>query len=165
MSRLLIAHDIPGRLRLRLPVTATTEELPSAILREPGVTACRWSARTRSLLVLYRPDDTDAASLGEAVARLSGAEQAEEPAGVTPPPAEAGAAINLGLREAARVLDERVQRVTRGSLGLGSLLPLALMGWAVTELVRGRTAPLAWSSALWYAHGLYRDYSLPAPRD
>jgi hypothetical protein len=23
-------------------------------------------------------------------------------------------------------------------------------------------APLAWSTALWYAHGLFRDYSLPA---
>ena len=27
---------------------------------------------------------------------------------------------------------------------------------------RGRAAPLSWSSALWYAHGLFRDYNLPA---
>ena len=33
--------------------------------------------------------------------------------------------------------------------------------WAARELLRGRTAPLAWSSALWYAHGLFRDYALP----
>ena len=39
------------------------------------------------------------------------------------------------------------------------------MGWALIEVVRGRTGPLAWSTALWYAHGLYRDYSLPPTRD
>jgi hypothetical protein len=50
-------------------------------------------------------------------------------------------------------------------MGLGGLLPLALGGWAVAELVRGRTGPLAWSTALWYAHGLYRDYSIPPSRD
>ncbi|MGH7348907.1 MAG: hypothetical protein ACREI6_02745, partial [Candidatus Rokuibacteriota bacterium] len=80
-------------------------------------------------------------------------------------PVEAGAALTVSLRDAARVLDDRVQRVTRGTVGLGGLLPLALMSWALIEIVRGRTGPLAWSTALWYAHGLYRDYSLPAPRD
>ena len=28
-------------------------------------------------------------------------------------------------------------------------------------LLRGRTGPIAWSTALWYAHGLFRDYALP----
>ena len=78
---------------------------------------------------------------------------------------EPGAALAAGLSEAARELDDRVQRATRGTVGLAGLLPLALAGWAVAELVRGRTGPLAWSSALWYAHGLYRDYSVPTPRD
>ena len=47
-----------------------------------------------------------------------------------------------------RVLDERVQRVTRCSVGLAGMLPVALVGWAVVELVRWRTGPLAWSTAL-----------------
>jgi hypothetical protein len=76
---------------------------------------------------------------------------------------EPGAALAAGLAEAGRVLDDRVQRATRGTVGLAGLLPLALAGWAVAELVRGRTGPLAWSSALWYAHGLYRDYSVSVP--
>ena len=59
-------------------------------------------------------------------------------------------------------LNEEVRRRTRGTLTLGSLLPVALGAWAVLELVRGRAAPLAWSSALWYAHGLFRDYNTPA---
>ncbi|HKW93522.1 MAG TPA: hypothetical protein VJX92_16625, partial [Methylomirabilota bacterium] len=73
MSELLIVHDIPGRLRLRVPSAAAPADLPGTILQEPGVTGCRWSPRTRSLLVLYRPEAVDAATLTEAVARRTGA--------------------------------------------------------------------------------------------
>jgi hypothetical protein len=58
--------------------------------------------------------------------------------------------------------------VTRGSGGLltlGALIPLALTAWAAREVLRGRTGPLAWSTALWYAHGLFRDYNVSAPGD
>jgi hypothetical protein len=58
-----------------------------------------------------------------------------------------------------------VRQVSRGTLGLATLLPAALIGWALVEVLRGRTGPLTWSTALWYAHGLYRDYSLPTSRD
>ena len=165
MSRLLVAHDIPGRLRLRLPAAAATGDLCGAMLREAGVVGCRWSERTRSLLVLYRPEAVDASTLADAVARHTGTEREADAVGPGPPPGEPGAALAAGLRDAARVVDERVQRVTRGTVGLGSLLPVALMGWALAEVVRGRTGPLAWSTALWYAHGLYRDYSAPTTHD
>ena len=62
-------------------------------------------------------------------------------------------------------VDQRVQRTTRGLVGLGTLLPVVLATWALAEVVRGRAAPLSWSSALWYAHGLFRDYQVPAARD
>lgn len=52
MSELLIVHDIPGRLRLRLPPTAAADGLPAAMLERAGVTDCTWSPRTRSLLLL-----------------------------------------------------------------------------------------------------------------
>jgi hypothetical protein len=60
--------------------------------------------------------------------------------------------------------NQRVVAATRGTLDIASSIPLLLVGWAALELVRGRTAPLAWSSALWYAHGLFRDYNLPDSR-
>jgi hypothetical protein len=44
-------------------------------------------------------------------------------------------------------------------------VPLALTIWAGREILRGHAAPLAWSSALWYAHGLFRDYSVPSRED
>lgn len=167
MSELLIVHDIPGRLRLRLSAGVAADGLAEAVRREPGVVGCTWSPRTRGLLVLYRAEVTDATAVAGAVARLCGAEAPAAGAdpGHQPIVGEPGVALAAGLRAAARVLDARVQRATRGAVGLAGLLPLALAGWAVGELVRGRTGPLAWSTALWYAHGLYRDYSIPPSRD
>lgn len=167
MSELRVVHSTPGRLRIRVPPAVTTGDLAAAVLSEPGVVGSRWSVRTRSLLVLYRPDAVDADALTDTVARLTGArrEPASNGRDHGPVSAEPGATLTGGLRDTARVLDQRVQRATRGALGLGSLVPVALIGWAMIEVVRGRTGPLAWSTALWYAHGLYRDYSLPPPRD
>lgn len=167
MIELRVVHSTPGRLRIRVPPAATTGDLAAAVLGEPGVVGSRWSARTRSLLVLYRPDAADADALTDTVARLTGTRREPASSGRDHEPVSAasGATLTGGLRDTARVLDERVQRATRGALGLGSLLPVALIGWALIEVVRGRTGPLAWSTALWYAHGLYRDYSLPPTRD
>ena len=58
-------------------------------------------------------------------------------------------------------LNARVGRATRGRLDLGVLVPLALAIWAVRQLLRSEVPPLSWSSALWYAQDLFRDY---APR-
>jgi hypothetical protein len=58
-------------------------------------------------------------------------------------------------------LNAGVGRVTGGVLDLRTLLPLALAAWGLGEIVRGRAGAMAWSTALWYAHGLFRDYNLP----
>lgn len=166
MTQLLVVHSIPGRMRLRVPADGATEGLAEAILREPGVVGSSWSPRTRSLLVRYGPDQADAATIVDTVARLTGAEIADrDVAGPAVEAGDPGRALGAGLGDAARVLDERVQQLTRGTIGLAGLLPAALIGWALAEVVRGRTGPLTWSTALWYAHGLYRDYSAPPSRD
>ena len=167
MSAPVIVHDVPGRLRVRLPAEAAGAGVAEAMRQEPGVVDCTWSPRTRGLLVRYRADESDGATLAAAVARRAGTEVPRHGAGAGADRADGapGATLETGLREAARTLDAGVQRATRGAVGLSGLVPLALVGWALAELVRGRGAPLAWSSALWYAHGLYRDYAAPPPQD
>jgi len=167
MSELRVVHSTPGRLRVRIPPVRTTGDVAAAVLSEPGVVASRWSVRTRSLLVLYRPDAVDPDALTDTIARLTGTHPPAASNGRDHGPVSAapGAALSDGLRETARALDQCVQRATRGALGVGGLLSTVLIGWALLEVVRGRTGPLAWSTALWYAHGLYRDYSLPPTRD
>jgi Heavy metal associated domain 2 len=156
---LAVVHDIPGRLRLRLPRGTTTAELAAVVGRQPGVIECRWAARTRSLLIQYQPGVTSPSALVEAVAAHSGAapepRPGPAPAPVSRPPL--ARAIATSLAE----LDQGVARATRGALDLRLLFPLALAGWALREILRGQAGALAWSSALWYAHGLFRDYNLP----
>ena len=165
MSELRVVHSSPGRLRVRIPPAVPAEDLAAAVLQEDGVVGSRWSVRTRSLLVLYRPDAADADTLTETVARLTGTRREPASNGHAPVSVEPGSTLTGGLRDAARLVDQRVQQTTRGALGLAGLVPAALISWALIEVVRGRTGPLAWSTALWYAHGLYRDYSLPPTRD
>src|SRR5438874_6105634 len=166
MSALRVAHDIPGRLRLRLPVDVSVEGLIDAVAAQPGVQACTWSPRTRSLLVVYRPGSVTAAGILETIAHHTSLSVALDGASseASKPPAR-GHALAHGVRDAARDLDHRVRRVTRGVVGLGGLLPTLLVFWAVGEVVRGRVRPLAWTSALWYAHGLFRDYVVERPQD
>ena len=168
MNALHVAHEIPGRLRLRLPPGAPSDGLTAAVSAVPGVIGCTWSPRTRSLLVLSDPQHADRGAIVEAVARLTGLERPVESTNgspATPVRPEPGTLLATGVREILGEVDHRVQRASRGLVGLGMLLPLALTTWALTEVVRGRAAPLAWSSALWYAHGLFRDYQVPATQD
>jgi hypothetical protein len=166
MISALVVHDIPGRLRLRLPPGAATEGLHGAVTAVPGVRACAWSPRTRSLLVVYDPEQTDREAIAEAVAHAGGLNVALAPdTRPAMPAADSGGPLALGVRRLFGEVDQRVQRASRGLVGLGGLFPVALTAWALTEVVRGRAAPLAWSSALWYAHGLFRDYQVPATRE
>jgi hypothetical protein len=168
MNGLRIIHNIPGRLRLRLPVAAETDGLTEAIEAKSGVTDCRWSPRTRSLLVRYEPARVSAAELAASVAQHVGlaippvtVERRESLA----TRAQAVSSLATGVKAAVVEIDERVQRATRGVVGLSGLLAASLTAWALGEIVRGRTRPIAWSTALWYAHGLFRDYTSPPPRE
>ena len=156
-----IAHDSPGRLRLRVPRGARVEGLPGHVAGLEGVIGCDWSPHTRSLLIRYDPAAQSPGALVEAVADHGGVTasppRAERMLG---PPRDQVAADAVTGTVAA--LDGQVRRVTRGAFGLRTLLPLGLAAWAVSEVVRGRARPLAWTSALWYAHGLLRDYTGPA---
>jgi hypothetical protein len=169
MSALLVAHDIPGRLRLRLPPGVPAEELSAAIGALPSVISHTWSPRTHSLLVLYDPQQGDRDAIIETVARVTGFDVSPESATNGHAPAlarpEPGALLAQGVRQLFGELDQRVQHASRGLIGLGGLFPVGLTAWAFAEVVRGRVAPLAWSSALWYAHGLFRDYQVPLARD
>jgi hypothetical protein len=154
-----VVHQVRGRLRVRVPPPGRTDGLVDAVLAQPGVRAASWSPRTRGLLVIH--DDADVADVVESIASHAGVALVvpRGPAAGIPRPTLASAVTSV-----VGDVDARVTRASGGLLTLRSLLPLALTVWAAGEVLRGRAAPLAWSSALWYAHGLFRDYSL-SPRD
>jgi hypothetical protein len=156
---LAIVHDIPGRLRIRLPATARVTDLEAAVTQLPGVASCRWSPRTRSLLTTYRPDEVAPTAIVNAIVDHAGVDP--DPAPFAPEPSADRPSLVAAIIESVRGLDRRVGRITGGGFTLGVLVPLALTLWALRDATRGPIQALPWSSALWYAHGLFRDYNLP----
>lgn len=163
-AALSIAHDIPGRLRVRLPAVARTDGISDALARLDGVHSARWSPTTRSLLIHYRPDVVTTDDLLDAIELHAGVEFGE----TTAESANGDAStvrISSVVAGSVRQLNERVTRATAGRVSLALAVPIGLTVWALFDLMRGPIRPLAWTSALWYAHGLFRDYSLPTSRD
>lgn len=156
-----VVHDIPGRLRVRGIATARLDAVVDAVRHLPGVSACQASPRTGSLLVQYRPGETAPQAIVECVTDEAGLPSDDTAlADDLEPGPPRRAAIGTALMEAVGEMDHRVGRFTGGAFSLRLLLPLGLGAWALREIALGRTAPLAWSTALWYAHGLFRDYSV-----
>ncbi|HUL02132.1 MAG TPA: hypothetical protein VLV16_02745 [Gemmatimonadales bacterium] len=162
---LRVVHAVAGRLRFRGPAGVVSEDLAQAIRDLGGVRSCNWSARTGSMLVTFEPEKITAGAIAEAVARhadlddslLAGPVPELQPRG----PA-GGASFAAGIADTFAEVDRRVHSATRGLFRLGTLVPLGLAVWASREIMLGRAAPLAWSTALWYAHGLFRDYNSPS---
>ena len=156
-----VVHDIPGRLRVRLPVSADGAGVAERVRGLAGVERCTWSPRTEGLLTVYGLP-LSAETVIQAVRDATGLDadvDAADPSGSAP---DARPTLGTAVAGAAGEIDRRLRAATRDAVGLGSLVPVALTVWAARELLLGRAAPLAWSSALWYAHGLFRDYNTPA---
>jgi hypothetical protein len=162
---LRIVHDIPGRLRLRVPLRARTAGLSDAIQSLSGVTSCAWTPRTRSLLVLYQPETITSGTIVQALTDHAGLDEslvAPLPGTAPSTAAEGRPTLTAAVSETFGELNGRVVRATRGMVGLGGLAAVLLAMWAAREIVLGRTESLRWSTALWYAHGLFRDYGARA---
>jgi hypothetical protein len=155
---LTVVHQMPGRLRVRIPAGAHATGVVDAVTALAGVRSASWSPRTRGLLVLYDPAVTESAAIVNAVADHTDTEVTP----ITVVPNGDRPTLAAAVTSLAQDLNARVMRKSGGLITLGALVPLALTMWAAAEVVRGRTGPLAWSSALWYAHGLFRDYNIPS---
>jgi hypothetical protein len=151
-----IVHDIPGRLRLRLPPGAATTGLQGVIDGLNGAQSSVWSPRTRSLLIRYDPGVLTAAEITRAVAEHA---DLDPPAPGAEPREDDRGPVAAAIVDTFNGVNERVARRTRGRLDLSMLVSVGLVLWAGRQLLRGPVTSLSWTSALWYAHGLFRDYS------
>jgi hypothetical protein len=160
-SRVLgIVHDIPGRLRLRLPPGARSAELTDVIDQLPGAQGTLWSPRTRSLLIHYDPDVLNAADIARAVAEHADLTMPDDDAPADQA-ADGRSPVAAALSDTFSNVNARIAQRTRGRVDLPMLLSIGLLFWAGRQLLRGPVTALSWTSAIWYAHGLFRDYHGP----
>ena len=151
-----IVHDIPGRLRLRLPLGAATAGLQGVIDGLNGAQSSVWSPRTRSLLIRYDPGVLTSAEITRAVAEHA---DLDPPTPSAEPREDGRGPVAAAVVDTFNDVNERVAHRTRGRLDLGLLVSVGLVLWAGRQVLRGPVTSLSWTSALWYAHGLFRDYS------
>jgi hypothetical protein len=157
-GRFVIEHFLPGRLRLRLPREADLEGLTEDLKGRAGVLGVTGSPLTGGMLVRFDPGQVAV----ERVLEVLGAHSLRaQPTETAPPATTLADAVNSAMA----ALDAKVKTATRNALGLGTLVPIGFLGWAAAELARGRRGRLAWTSAVWYAHGVFRDYNREAPRE
>ena len=155
-----IVHDIPGRLRLRLPPGAGSAGLTDVIDQLPGAQGTLWSPRTRSLLIHYDPDVLNAADITRAVAEHADLTMPDDDA-PTDQAADGRSPVAAALSDTFSNVNARIAQRTRGRVDLPMLLSIGLLFWAGRQLLRGPVTALSWTSAIWYAHGLFRDYHGP----
>jgi hypothetical protein len=153
-----IVHCVPGRLRLRLEGMRhrDRDEVLSAVQKmeaDPRIDQVRGDRRTDSALITWDPSALD---IDGAVALLRSAHEALSD--VTPPAASRQLERNFstvaaGVSVAFARADSSVREATRGTLDLRMLVPLALAGLSVRQLVRTgpRIASMPWYGLAYYA--------------
>ena len=132
---LAIVHDIPGRLRLRLPPGAGSAGLTDVVDQLPGAQATVWSPRTRSLLIHYDPGVLNAADIARAVAEHADLTLPDdnEPAGQA---ADGPSPVAAALSGTLSNVNARIAQRTRGRVDLPLLLSVGLLFWAARQQVK-----------------------------
>lgn len=157
-GRFVVEHALPGRLRLRLPSDVDLQPLIEAFKTRPGILEVTGSPTTGGMLIRFDPARVDVGTLLGVLDEHALEAQISDRA---PAPGTLAEAVT----SAVVALDEKVKDVTRSAIGLGTLVPMGLLTWAAREIALGRARPLAWTSAIWYAHGVLRDYDRETRRE
>jgi hypothetical protein len=142
-----ITHQIPGRLRLRVPSrirnTGYFAGLAGALSRYGGVRSVTTNPVTGSVLIVH---ESDAAAIFDQAQR-------EQLLALAPP--ETREVLARRVSEAVTKADQGVTAFTRGSLDLPSLGFLAFLAAGSAQLFRNRIWPPA-ITLFWYALSLAR---------
>lgn len=157
MRWLTIAHHLPERTRLRSPALrrdpAACERMADVLAQVPGVREVRVRPYTGSVLILH--DGVAAAALTDAASRaLDGARVLA--IGESPPLGGAVPAFSSLRRKLAAIaheIDRDIRRGSDGSLDLGTLATLGLIGAGALEVAATSELPLPpWFNLAWWAY-------------
>lgn len=134
-----IAHEIPGRLRVRLAEPMAREALAALVDRIAALPGARRVAARPNTLSVIIESDPALGPIGPKLAALGVLKLRPEP---TPPPV--AQAAQLGLMR----LDAELGRRTDGAFDLHSALATLLIFGALVQVARGRVAGPATTLAM-----------------
>ena len=156
MTWLAIAHHLPERTRLRTPVlrndVARCERVAEALCAVPGVRAVDVRPYTGSVLVTHAADVAVSILVTEAQ-RVIGVKHVlavgEAPPVEGEPPAFSAIARKLVV--AVRDIDRDIRRASDGSVDLGTLATLGLLGAGAAEVATTGNLPIPpWFNLAWW---------------
>jgi hypothetical protein len=169
-----VAHQSPGRLRLRLPwlrhdadgATALADDLAEL----PGMIEVAVRPSTGSVLCTFEADALDAARIIAAVRRCTGVTrvldaQEELTAPTTVEPVAAGSSVARALVDAVRGVNQDVLRESGGRMDLATLASLGFFAAGAMEIAASRRLPAPpWFNLAWWAVRTLTEFeSAPPP--
>jgi len=158
MRYLQIAHELPGRTRLRCPALRRARDdadrLADALAATPGVHETTIRPFTGSILVLHEPSVTSA-TLVDVARRVLACDRVLA-RGVRPPFDGAVPELSKIAKLAAaafRDIDRDLLRVSDGSIDLGTLATLGFFGAGAVGLAFEREVELPpWFNLAWWGY-------------
>lgn len=169
MAWLVVVHHLPERTRLRSPVLrkspAACTRLADALAAVPGVREVRIRPYTGSALIEHDAGVTLDALTGVACSALDGARLL---AHGEPPPLSAAvpafSSVRQKLAALARELDRDIRRSSDGSVDLGTLATLGLVGAGAAQVATSGELPMPpWFNLAWWAYRTFMTTHNGAP--
>lgn len=157
MRWIAIAHALPERTRLRCPALRhddpACERLADALARVQGIHAVHVRPYTGSVVIEHDPIIT-APALAEHAARVLECEKVlamGEPPPVPTTQVPAVSSLARKIVRAAREIDRDIRQSSEGSIDLGTLAMLGLVGAGAAQVASTGELPLPpWFSLTWW---------------
>ncbi len=147
----VIAHDSPGRLRIRVPTRkgdlAALKSLGDQLAACPGILSIEVNTGMGSILLLHQTTVQEIAEY----ARSKNLFSIAAPKGAKVPSAE----LRRNLGETFKSVDRQIQSLTSGDMDLSGFTMAALVVAGSVQILSGNAGAIPWFAAYWYAYHLY----------
>lgn len=155
-----IAHNIKGRMRIKVPPMKGSEDYFSHLARElsgiPGIIGVETNPSTASVLVLHETEPEKIIGY----ANENGLFRVLDPGNNNN--GAAGRPIRLTSRIAGvfKRTDSKMLDISGGQIDMGGVAFLTLAGLGIYQIYRGNFMAPAWYTAFWYAFVILKSAAL-----
>ena len=158
MVQAWVAHQVPGRLRLRVGSDAEAREvvgrIESSLASRAGYRGVDFRPRTRSIVVRYNAAEIDDQRLLDSWLPIAGIEAltAEAPAVAGRP---GGTVVGKRISSSVGSINRGIGRATGGFFDLRDAFPLTLFAFGLRRVAQGNLQPIPWYNLLYYGYSTF----------